>query len=238
ELAVVRERVQGINGLAKVHVTQQSRVPQLEGVLLDLHAYDDVDAGALEFASKGHSHLDPIAARDFWLMLHQTISTLTLSVPTLPTTPLLRLDAWLRSVLWERTLPRSSSNSAPAARSSANSVGLTTASAISTTSSTPASVLSSTQQAAASPTPLTQGTAVGFEIHRLKGRILLSDGGAKMLQGVREVFEMLDAKDGSGVSKARGSSSAENGGKIVLIGRGLLSRENEFEHNLREYLEM
>ncbi|KAF2235579.1 cobW-domain-containing protein [Viridothelium virens] len=226
ELAVVRERVQGINGLAKVHVTQQSRVPQLEGVLLDLHAYDDVDAGALEFASKGHSHLDP------------TISTLTLSVPTLPTTPLLRLDAWLRSVLWERTLPRSSSNSAPAARSSANSVGLTTASAISTTSSTPASVLSSTQQAAASPTPLTQGTAVGFEIHRLKGRILLSDGGAKMLQGVREVFEMLDAKDGSGVSKARGSSSAENGGKIVLIGRGLLSRENEFEHNLREYLEM
>ena len=60
ELEEVVERVRGINGLAKIHVTQHSRVPQLEGVLLDLHAYDDVDASALDFASKGHSHLDPV----------------------------------------------------------------------------------------------------------------------------------------------------------------------------------
>jgi G3E family GTPase len=58
ELNVVRERVQGINGLAKVHVTQQGHVPHLDGFLLDLHAYDDV--GDLDPAAKGHSHLDPV----------------------------------------------------------------------------------------------------------------------------------------------------------------------------------
>lgn len=58
ELLTVRERVESINGLAKVYVTQQGQVPHLEGFLLDLHAYDDV--GALDVASKGHSHLDPV----------------------------------------------------------------------------------------------------------------------------------------------------------------------------------
>ena len=58
ELKTVRERVQGINGLAKIHVTQQGHVPQLKGFLLDLHAYEDV--GNLDPASKGHSHLDPV----------------------------------------------------------------------------------------------------------------------------------------------------------------------------------
>lgn len=58
ELEVVKCRVQGINGLAKVHVTQQSHVPQLDGFLLDLHAYDDVRD--LELAKKGHSHLDAV----------------------------------------------------------------------------------------------------------------------------------------------------------------------------------
>jgi len=58
ELSAVRERVQAINGLAKIHVTQQGHVPQLDGFLLDLHAYDDV--GDLDPAAKGHSHLDTV----------------------------------------------------------------------------------------------------------------------------------------------------------------------------------
>jgi G3E family GTPase len=58
ELSAIRERVQAINGLAKIHVTQQGRVPQLDGFLLDLHAYDDV--GDLDPAAKGHSHLDTV----------------------------------------------------------------------------------------------------------------------------------------------------------------------------------
>lgn len=58
ELQAVRGRVESINGLAKIHVTQQSSVPLLEGVILDLHSYDDV--GELNLAAKGHSHLDPV----------------------------------------------------------------------------------------------------------------------------------------------------------------------------------
>lgn len=59
ELALVRGRIESINGLAKIHVTQKSEVPQLEGFLLDLHAYDEL--AALESGSKGHSHLDPVS---------------------------------------------------------------------------------------------------------------------------------------------------------------------------------
>jgi len=58
ELITVRERMQSINSLAKIHVTQQGHVPHLDGFLLDLHAYEDV--GDLGPAFKGHSHLDPV----------------------------------------------------------------------------------------------------------------------------------------------------------------------------------
>lgn len=60
ELQVVRERIESINGLAKIHVTKNSEIPQLEGFLLDLHAYDGLSA--VEFSRKGHSHLDPVSA--------------------------------------------------------------------------------------------------------------------------------------------------------------------------------
>jgi CCR4-NOT transcription complex subunit 2 len=59
ELQVVRDRIESINGLARIHVTKQSAVPQLEGFLLDLHAYDSVTE--LDQTSKGHSHLDPVS---------------------------------------------------------------------------------------------------------------------------------------------------------------------------------
>lgn len=53
------ERIRSINGLAKVHVTQYSQVPQLESFLLDIHAYDGVET--LENMPKAHSHLDPVS---------------------------------------------------------------------------------------------------------------------------------------------------------------------------------
>jgi len=59
ELAMIKQRIQGINGLAKIHITEQGKVPKLEGFLLDLHAYDDV--GELNVADKGHSHIDPVS---------------------------------------------------------------------------------------------------------------------------------------------------------------------------------
>jgi G3E family GTPase len=58
ELQAVRERIESINGLAKIFVTSQSVVPQLEGFLLDLHAYDRVEE--LDRPGLGHSHLDKV----------------------------------------------------------------------------------------------------------------------------------------------------------------------------------
>lgn len=58
DLGAVKERIQSINGLAKIHVTEKSVVPQLEGFLLDLHAYDQFHEP--EPKVKAHSHLDPV----------------------------------------------------------------------------------------------------------------------------------------------------------------------------------
>ena len=61
ELESVKARITSINGLAKIHVTEKSVVPQLEGFLLDLHAYDQFDEAAAH--AKGHSHLDPVSSQ-------------------------------------------------------------------------------------------------------------------------------------------------------------------------------
>ena len=63
DLAAVRDRIEAINGLAKIYVTQQGQVPNLEGFILDLHAYDDV--GTLDVKEKGHSHMDPVGLMSF-----------------------------------------------------------------------------------------------------------------------------------------------------------------------------
>ncbi|KAK2626310.1 hypothetical protein QTJ16_004572 [Diplocarpon rosae] len=159
ELLSVKERVQAINGLAKIHVTSQGQVPQLEGFLLDLNAYSDV--GALDVADKGHSHLDP------------TVATITIAVPILEVDQLPKLDEWLRSILWDSKLPF------PGSRHET------------------------------------------FEIHRLKARLPISNGEVKIVQGVRDVFEIVDAASTS-------ATASENApilqGKIVLIGKNLIGK--------------
>ncbi|PYH90233.1 cobalamin synthesis protein, partial [Aspergillus ellipticus CBS 707.79] len=60
QLAAVRDRVVAINSAAKIHVTDHSKTPQIEGVVLDLHAYDHLDS--LEFVDRGHSHMDPVCS--------------------------------------------------------------------------------------------------------------------------------------------------------------------------------
>ena len=52
-----------------------------------------------------------------------------------------------------------------------------------------------------------------FEIHRSKGRLVLEDGTVKIMQGVREIFEINDTPPGS--------SEVAVDGKIILIGKGL-----------------
>ncbi|GME42673.1 Cobalamin (vitamin B12) biosynthesis CobW-like protein [Neofusicoccum parvum] len=167
ELENVRQRISAINALAKIHVTDHSQVPQLEGVLLDLHAYDAVDAATLDFAAKGHSHLDP------------TIATITIPIPALTQERLATLDTWLQSLLWEETLPGE--------------------------------------------------TSVKFEVHRTKGRVPMVDGTLKLIQGVREVFEILDARDSPASGQDTGAD-AKQSGKVVLIGRGV--EEERFEQSL------
>lgn len=63
ELDAVIEKIRGINGLARVVVTEYSRVPELERYLLDLKAYDGVEdlEKVEEGTDKGHGHLDPVS---------------------------------------------------------------------------------------------------------------------------------------------------------------------------------
>lgn len=172
ELRAVEERVRSINRLARIHVTDHSQVPKLEGLVLDLHAYDDVTAESLDFASKGHSHLDP------------AIGTITLDLGVLTSYQSEQLDAWLRSLLWENKL-----------------VGLDRAS--------------------------------DWDIYRIKGRIVLDDGKVKFLQGVREIFELVDAPgpDSSAIA-------SDDRGKIVIIGRNVSSQPNAttFQRSINSYV--
>jgi len=157
QLQAVQERIRSINSLAKVHITEHSKVPQLEGLVLDLHAYDNVDAASLDFASRGHSHLD------------SAIGTMSLILPALDERQLQNLDAWLRSVLWSNELPGSD-------------------------------------------------VAAKWDIHRVKGRLTKQDGRIKMLQGVREIFELID---GAAVKGDAHSAAGTESGKIVIIGRNI-----------------
>jgi len=93
DLQKVIDRIRSINGLARIETTTKSQVPQLEGLVLDLHAYDEVTDADLKFASKGHSHLDP------------TITTTTISFPALSPSQVDKFDFFLRTILWEETLP-------------------------------------------------------------------------------------------------------------------------------------
>ena len=57
-----------------------------------------------------------------------------------------------------------------------------------------------------------------FEIHRLKAKLYMQDRSVKIVQGVREVFEILDAPQQT--PQDTQTSSVEQG-KVVLIGRNL-----------------
>lgn len=179
QLEAVEDRVRGINGLAKMYITNYSQVPRLEGFLLDLHAYDGLDA--LNISSKGHSHLDPVSHQFLATYLHntnseKTISTFSLPVPLLSTEQLLSLETWLQSLLWESILPL----------------------------------------------PATQSTnQPNFSIHRLKGRVSSVSGETKMIQGVRDVFEMVSFDPAKSSGQARNGKYDRGEDKIVLIGRGL-----------------
>lgn len=149
-LDTVLSRIRAINGLARIETTTRSEVPKLEGFLLDINAYASVSAADLTFASKGHSHLDP------------SIATSTISFPALKPEQVDLFDLFLRTVLWEETLP----GDVPHER---------------------------------------------FEVHRLKGRVPVSDGRVLLLQGVRNLYDLNEKEEKDGIG--------EEEAKLVLIGR-------------------
>ena len=160
QLEVIRDHITAINSVAKIHETDHSRTPQIEGVVLDLHAYDHLDD--LDFSKKGHSHIDP------------AISTVAVITPPIPADKVPRVDEWLRSVLWESKLPNAANSHL-------------------------------------------ETHPDDFEIHRLKGILVLEDGSRKIIQAVRDVFEIRDSE----VSQSDGDEPAKAQCKVVLIGRGL-----------------
>lgn len=160
DLANIRSRIRAINGLAQIINTTRSRVQQLEGILLDLHAYDALST-IPAFDAKGHSHLD------------SSISTRRFTLPPLDPKSLPSLEAWLRKTLW-REGGRSGD------------------------------MEEEEEEAAA-------------EVHRVKGLLPLTDGSVKILQGVREIFDIIDS--GHPVEAA----AEETGCKIIMIGRHLES---------------
>jgi G3E family GTPase len=67
-----------------------------------------------------------------------------------------------------------------------------------------------------------------IEVHRLKARLPLSNGEVKIVQGVREVFEILDSPEST-------NSIDDVAGKIILIGRHLVDKrfEESFLNSIR-----
>lgn len=63
-----------------------------------------------------------------------------------------------------------------------------------------------------------------FEVHRLKGRLAIDHGRTKIIQGVRELFEIFDSPDPSH------GDGADSTGKVVLIGRHVT--DYDFERSL------
>jgi G3E family GTPase len=55
----------------------------------------------------------------------------------------------------------------------------------------------------------------GYEIHRTKGRVVMTDGTVKVVQGVREIFNIEDAVN------QNESDGGPQTSKLVFIGRGL-----------------
>ncbi|KAJ5175924.1 COBW domain-containing protein 1 [Penicillium canariense] len=175
QLEVVRDRISAINSVAKIHVTDHSRTPQIEGVVLDLHAYDHLDD--LDFSRKGHSHIDP------------AISTIAVVTSPIPADKVPQVDSWLQSVLWESMLP-------------------------------------------APPTSAPEFHPTNFEIHRLKGILRLDDGSNKIIQAVRDVFEIRDSEPMQHDEDKPSTFQC----KIVLIGRGLGPTSDPWRESFESFI--
>ena len=201
ELARVKHRVQSINSLAGVEVTTYSKVAALQGNILDLHAYDSI--GTLRTANTPSNHLDPVSASP----CRDSATDVPLHRPARMLKPLVQTISSVSVVL-------------PALQT------------------LQLSKLDWWLQRVLwdGMLPHVQGrkrteTTIKFNVHRLKGRIPLDMGCVKMIQGVREVYEISDVADGN-------DKSADDKGKIVVIGKHIseLPWQESLERSLNDLL--
>lgn len=68
-----------------------------------------------------------------------------------------------------------------------------------------------------------------YDIHRLKGRFFVKYGSEKIVQGVREIFDIFDSPS------QKPDPSLPRTGKLVLIGRHL--DKYDFQNSLLEAIE-
>lgn len=196
ELVKVKDRITSINGLATIHVTDHSKIPSIEGTILELHSYDKLTT--VDFSTKGQSRLDAVSSylslfteKAFFYLedkidnLIQSISTLAFTISDITEDKVAHIDEWLQAVLWNQEFPKHKHSPGE--------------------------------------------TITDFEIHRLKGILYLTNGKTRIIQGVREVFEITDAQDSQPTSKPES--------KIVLIGRGLGLDSSAWQRSLLSYLE-
>ncbi|KAL9104398.1 MAG: hypothetical protein Q9163_000656 [Psora crenata] len=114
--------------------------------------------------------------------LDPTISTISLPFPCLVPRQLDKFETWLRSILWDMILPL------------------------------PKSWAPVGDYSLRYDCPREEEyEKLKFLVHRTKGRVSVADGTVKIVQGVREVFEIVDSKAERDDAK----------GKLVLIGKGL-----------------
>jgi G3E family GTPase len=69
-----------------------------------------------------------------------------------------------------------------------------------------------------------------FDIHRLKGILVTEDGSEKIIQAVRDVFEIRDPESAPAAERKMQC-------KIVLIGRGLGPDAQPWQRSLEAFLE-
>lgn len=301
QLGRVKERVAGINGLARVvevSLKEGGRV-ELEGVLLDLRAYDSVEDVKGRMGGGDRGHPDPVSTALLtccfrlnvrglwccWLAISMSITTpgdagqtlhasrFTISTSMRRHNIPLRLETKISlqaspSSLLLNSFTFSSSPSAVTLHASPSrsrcqadkqqSISTVTftfpvisASQLDLLEQWLRSVLWEAILPPASPSALTitNSAANQFSIHRLKGRIVLDSGETKMIQGVREVFEISAARDRTApASSAGGRGDAGRGteqdqewgeleveGKMVIIGKDVAGKQ--WSDSLRAYLQ-
>ncbi|EXJ57977.1 hypothetical protein A1O7_05400 [Cladophialophora yegresii CBS 114405] len=181
ELSAVEARISSINGVALMIPTSRSHVDNLSGTILDLEAYSTFptttsSSGGTampDFASKGHSHLDP------------TLSTFTVPLPPFEPQKLPLLVGWLETILWDADERQ-------------------------------------------------KGKGTKYEVHRTKGLIRCTDGTSRVVQGVREIFDLIEVPPTSPTGNANAKGPQTEDGKVVFIGRNVhLIEEIEIERENR-----